>query len=288
MKKPCVKFVKALFITVIFICSLSIAISQTALALDTSADNTAVSHNKKSPIVERLEASGADTNNTFNNINSEATTESDADNDAEDGSTGNKSKVSYKVYAVIITLAIAGIVCVALAILGKKHPKNFIFVIIAAAAAIILILSVDIERPEDYYGGTESMVSGDFITVTVSVRCDSILDGVDGDETLDDYIPKDGIILSETEISAPAGASAYDVLVLASRKYKLHIDTNSIGSVIYVSGINYIYEGDYGDLSGWMFRVDGEMPSVGCGDYTVSDGEQIEWFYTLDLSALFE
>jgi hypothetical protein len=288
MNKTYIKFIGSLLIAVIFICTLSKAIPTIVLALDTSADNTVVSHKTMSLDVERLVASGADINNTFDNINSEDATD-DADNDTEDGSsTGNKAKVSYKVYAIIITLALAGIVCATLAMLGKNNPKNFIFVFIATAAATVLILTVDIKRPDDYYSGTESMVSGDYITVTVSVRCDAILDGVDGDETLDDYIPEDGIILPETEISVPAGASAYDVLVSASRKYRLHIDTNSIGSVTYISGINYIYEGDYGDLSGWMFRVDGKIPSVGCGDYTVSDGEHIEWFYTLDFGAIFK
>lgn len=295
MNKTRTRFIN-LLITVFFIGTLVSAILNTTAALDISADNTIVSQKTVSLTLERPDASNTDIadnslNSALNNTSgSVATSDKDAVNDTDDGnsSTSDKSKFSYKVYAIIITLALAGIVCVTLAILGKKHPKNYIFILATTAVAIVFILSVDIQRPDDYYSVTDSMVNGNFITVTISVRCDSILDGVDGDETLDDYIPNDGIILPETKISVPAGASAYDVLVLTSRKYKLYIDTNSAGSVTYIAGINHIYEGDYGDLSGWMFSVDGKIPSVGCGDYKVSDGEHIEWFYTLDLTALFE
>ena len=51
----------------------------------------------------------------------------------------------------------------------------------------------------------------------------------------------------------------------------------------YMSGINYIYELAYGDLSGWVYLVNGERPSVGCDAYKLSDGDVIEWHYSLEL-----
>jgi len=53
--------------------------------------------------------------------------------------------------------------------------------------------------------------------------------------------------------------------------------------MVYISGINHIYEFDYGELSGWMYRVNGGTPSVGCGSYILSDGDKIEWLYTCEL-----
>ena len=32
-----------------------------------------------------------------------------------------------------------------------------------------------------------------------------------------------------------------------------------------------------------MYRVNGETPSVGCAEYALSDGDQVEWLYTCDL-----
>ena len=51
----------------------------------------------------------------------------------------------------------------------------------------------------------------------------------------------------------------------------------------YIEGISYLYEYDCGDLSGWMYRVNGEIPSVGCGEYRLRDGDCVEWLYTCDL-----
>ena len=57
---------------------------------------------------------------------------------------------------------------------------------------------------------------------------------------------------------------------------------NSFGSV-YVQGINYLYEFSCGELSGWMYRVNGQFPNYGCSKYTLKDGDVIEWLYTCDL-----
>ena len=61
------------------------------------------------------------------------------------------------------------------------------------------------------------------------------------------------------------------------------VEGEGAGGMVYVSGIGYLYEFDYGDLSGWMYRVNGETPSVGCAEYALSDGDQVEWLYTCDL-----
>ena len=41
-------------------------------------------------------------------------------------------------------------------------------------------------------------------------------------------------------------------------------------------------EKDKGANSGWMYRVNGKMPSVGVNDYKLSDGDTISFFYTTD------
>ena len=51
----------------------------------------------------------------------------------------------------------------------------------------------------------------------------------------------------------------------------------------YIEGINNIYEFSCGELSGWMYCVNGEYPNVGCSDYKIKDGDNIEWYYTCDL-----
>jgi hypothetical protein len=51
----------------------------------------------------------------------------------------------------------------------------------------------------------------------------------------------------------------------------------------YVMAINNIYEFDAGELSGWMYKVDGWFPNFGSSRYLLSPGNVIEWHFTVDL-----
>lgn len=51
----------------------------------------------------------------------------------------------------------------------------------------------------------------------------------------------------------------------------------------YIKGINNIYEFDAGELSGWMYSVNGVFPNYGCSIYNLNDGDVIQWMYTCDL-----
>ena len=53
--------------------------------------------------------------------------------------------------------------------------------------------------------------------------------------------------------------------------------------MIYIVGLGYIYEFEFGDLSGWKYYVNGVSPSVGCDQYTLKDGDSIKWLYSLEL-----
>ena len=79
-------------------------------------------------------------------------------------------------------------------------------------------------------------------------------------------------------------------------QYTIQVENKgSAGSshgMVYISGINYIYEFDFGDLSGWVYHVNGITPSRNCGEYVLSDGDRIEWLYTCevghDLNEVYE
>ena len=51
----------------------------------------------------------------------------------------------------------------------------------------------------------------------------------------------------------------------------------------YVAGIHYLYEYDFGDLSGWMYHVNGTAPSVCSDAYVLADGDVIEWLYSCEI-----
>ena len=127
------------------------------------------------------------------------------------------------------------------------------------------------------------------VTCTIEIRCDT-LNG--GDNLTDDAkdagkIPyaKNPTILGTYSVTVPKGQSVYDVLLLACRNNGIHVEASytAMYESYYVEGINHLYEFDGGQLSGWMYKVNGQFPNYGCSSYTVEAGDVIVWLYTCDL-----
>lgn len=122
----------------------------------------------------------------------------------------------------------------------------------------------------------------------VSVSCTAVLDDLDRlDPEKVELIPADGMLLPPTEAAFEEGESAFDVLRRVCRDNRLHMEfseTPAYGSA-YIEGIGNLYEFDCGDGSGWMYRVNGAFPGFGCSQYTLADGDTVEWVYTCDYGA---
>ena len=154
----------------------------------------------------------------------------------------------------------------------------------------LVIKGTNIQSVDEYYLTHIDDIRPDSETVTISIRCDTVLanpDDLDPALKQGDYIPSDGVILPPTEYVLRPGDTVFDILDRAVRYNKIQMeyqgsDENSYGSV-YIRGINYLYEFSCGPLSGWMYRVDGEYPNFGCSKYELKDGQNIEWIYTCDL-----
>ena len=98
--------------------------------------------------------------------------------------------------------------------------------------------------------------------------------------------PQNGIILAPTEFSFEDGDTALDLLEDIAREEKLIIDVQGAlegqYSSAYVKGISHLYEFSAGPLSGWMFHVNGELPQRGVSQYKLTNGDEVEFVYTLD------
>ncbi len=176
----------------------------------------------------------------------------------------------------VVVLAV--IVCILLWVCRKRHRFNFLLVLGLVVMAVCAVLLTDIQSAEDYYR-EEQETTESVGTVTLSIRCDTLMEFGSSD-----YIPEEGIILSATEFSFGENESVYDILVRAVKKYGIQMETKGAGvGLCYVVGIAYLYEYDYGELSGWIYHVNGVSASVGCADYLPKDGDVIEWMYTREL-----
>ena len=78
------------------------------------------------------------------------------------------------------------------------------------------------------------------------------------------------------------GDTVFDALKAVCRDYGIQLEyswTPAYGSY-YIEGIHNLYEFDCGNLSGWMYSVNGWFPNYGCSKYRLKDGDYIKWLYT--------
>ena len=126
----------------------------------------------------------------------------------------------------------------------------------------------------------------DNMTCSLYVRCDTALDNIEKfEENKALIIPKDGIIFAEENIIFYEGESVFDVLVREMNKNRIHLEfTKTPGyNSAYIEGIGNLYEFDCGELSGWLYRVNGKTPGYGCSSCTVENGDVIEFLYSCNL-----
>lgn len=124
------------------------------------------------------------------------------------------------------------------------------------------------------------------LTCTLSVRCDTILEHLAWlDEEKAELVPKDGVIYAEQAVSFYEGESVFDLLVREMKHNKIHMEFENtpIYNSAYIEGIGNIYEFDCGELSGWMYSVNGQFPNYGCSRYQLKEGDRVEWVYTCNL-----
>ncbi len=131
-------------------------------------------------------------------------------------------------------------------------------------------------------------ISDTAYTCTLTVRCDTLLDNL---EYLDpekvELVPADGVIFPETTVTFYEGESVFNLLQREMKKAKIHMEAEStpIYNSAYIEGIQNLYEFDCGELSGWVYKVNGWSPNYGCSRYLLQEGDQVEWLYTCDLGA---
>lgn len=123
-------------------------------------------------------------------------------------------------------------------------------------------------------------------TCTFSIECSTILNNLaDLESEKLDEVPSNGIILPTTTVTFYEGESVYDVLQRVCKENSIQMEASwtPIYNSAYVEGIHNLYEFDCGNLSGWMYRVNGWYPNYGCSRYQLAQGDIVEWRYTCDL-----
>lgn len=124
---------------------------------------------------------------------------------------------------------------------------------------------------------------------TLSITCKTLLKPENKKVAISngkgDMIPSDGVIYKTKRVKFYKNESVFDVLLRETKANKIHMEyvmTPAYNSN-YIEGIHNLYEFDGGELSGWMYSVNGWFPNYGCSRYKLKDGDSIKWVYTCDL-----
>ena len=116
------------------------------------------------------------------------------------------------------------------------------------------------------------------ITVTFSVDCRNAINyGILSQGSFAQVLPSDGIILSTSAITVKNGESVMSALKKILKENRINFSISSSGYVRMISGLS---EFDCGAYSGWMYKVNGVLPSVSTKSYPLKDGDKVEFVYT--------
>ena len=208
----------------------------------------------------------------------EETASTNASLQTDEKAQNEKKSLGYKPILAAVLFVICASSAVVLFFLKKATRKNLLLIGAVFAFLTVFVFATKFETVKTHNQiEPKTNVIG---TVTLSIRCDTVAGKGDPD-----FIPKDGCILKPTEFEIEPGDTVYDVLEEATKRFSLHMEKKGTDGMVYVAAISHLYELQFGEMSGWVYHVNGESPFVGCDNYTLSDGDTIEWMYTLDLGA---
>ena len=77
------------------------------------------------------------------------------------------------------------------------------------------------------------------------------------------------------EVSIPVDGTVYDALVATG--WDVQAEDGDYGK--YVTAINGVANGSLGDMSGWVFTVNGEQIMEGCDACKLAAGDTVEWTF---------
>lgn len=202
-----------------------------------------------------------------NSINSQLNS-----NEIKSDDKNTEPKISYKIIITIVILVLAAITCVLMFVFKRKEPKHYLLVVVIAALLIALTFILNIQSVDEFQNSAKINKPNAIGSVTITVNCNTLKNELDNTE-----------ILPQTKWPIEKGDTAYDVLFEALTTNKIHFETSGLSDNIYVEGINNIYEFSYGELSGWLYFVNGETPPMSISKYELAPNDKIEVLYTTSM-----
>ena len=167
------------------------------------------------------------------------------------------------------------------------NVRNRRIALISAALLMLLSFAGCTEQGTQIQTTVTGMTEKAGSSCTLIVDCSILkenMDLLDADKV--ELVPEDGILLKVEQAELAQGESVFDVLQRETRNAKVHMEfQNTPGVGSYIQGIGNLYEMDAGELSGWLYRVNGEFQGIAASEYKLKDGDVVEILYSCDMGA---
>lgn len=122
-------------------------------------------------------------------------------------------------------------------------------------------------------------------TASFTVDCKNAIDyGILENPNFAGVLPQNGVIFSDGNVQFSEGESVMTVLKRALKSQKIACSVPN-GYVRSIAGLS---EKDCGETSGWLYRVNGKLPTVSCKYYTLQAGDRVEFIYTCRMGDVSE
>lgn len=146
--------------------------------------------------------------------------------------------------------------------------------ILVLAAALVCVFAFTNSPGQDLAG-----------TVCLKVSCEKVVALAESDAAdISDSLPTDGIVAEVKDYPFYTGETVFDVLLKVLKENKIAINYTGGAKDAYVKSISGISDGQFGTMSGWIYTINGEFASVGCSQYLLSDGDKIEFNYSVNMA----
>lgn len=93
----------------------------------------------------------------------------------------------------------------------------------------------------------------------------------------------EGDIIAPITVTLQSGDTAFTLLQRVLDSQSIALSYTGSGASLYVQSIDHLGEFDKGQLSGWMYAVNGTFPNYSAGSYTLQNNDVLRWQYTKDL-----
>lgn len=95
----------------------------------------------------------------------------------------------------------------------------------------------------------------------------------------------DNVILENYSTIVKDGDSVLNAISIACEENDITLKYSGLGGFAYLKSIGGYAEFDNGAASGWIYMINKEKPNVGIGSKKLSEGDNIRFYYSLNLGA---